>query len=158
MCLYIDHSLHPKNTRSRSPHYGVFTAAKDILVWKSLKNANTRAGYAPYRDTPYVFGEMKTVKLEAYFDDMNGRGWVNLGLHACTTPTARATKFCRIYYDAKVYPAVVPKGAKFYLGRNNEIVSDKLTVYADRKELLKAYGATRYGDPVKKSSYRKRGY
>ena len=143
MCLYVVDAFHP-NRRSRIP----LVAKQPILVWKQLDNCNDTHGYSPYRGTRWDYGKEKTVHRFTYGGGARRRDYrlVEGGLHAFTSVTA-----IRIPSGGNICPAVIPVGARFWLGCYDEIVSDKMTVYRTVPDLFTALGITKFAKPIRKA-------
>lgn len=143
MCLDIDVSYHPNAGKKGS----AFIAQQPIFVHKRLMFADMTSGFAPYQGTRWDFGVEKRVRNFTYRG--SERQCVEEGLHSFFTKTAD-----RCYGD--VFPAVIPVGARFFIGTNGEIVSTALTVYRTKKEMLAAYGADKLGPAIKRHTLTKR--
>jgi hypothetical protein len=132
MCLSIDVKYHSK----KKPH----VAKQPILVWKWLKVLNNNYGRSPYMYTLWRFGTEYTAKFS--YDNYDN---VEAGLHAFFTKDAH-----RIRWNdyAILYPAVIPVGAKYWIGTDGEIVSTALTVYRTEQDCLKAFNATEFAKPI----------
>lgn len=141
MCLEIDIDYHYDGKRS-----GPLVAKAPILVYKRLKNVDSTGGTAPYMGTRWVFGVKMTAKLDK--DKLNNYT-IEEGLHAFFNKTGYRVRG----YESALYPAVIPAGAKFYLGEDGEIACTELTVYRNDAECLAAFGAKSYGAPVDRDSY-----
>lgn len=48
--------------------------------------------------------------------------YVNVGFHSFTIPT------CEMFPFGTLYNAVIPKGSRYLVGNNNDIVSDQLII------------------------------
>ncbi len=141
MCLTIDITHHRFNQS--------FVAEAPIVVWKLLtpSSQTDRYVYPPYYSFRYEFGV-------EYSSEIGRRGYsVYEGFHAFYfngTPRMRRIKGT---YNVRVYPCVIPKGAKFFIGKDSEIVSDRLIVYRDANHLKQAWKIGGYGKPVPKEHY-----
>lgn len=119
MCLTVSRT-HPHK----------YVAGYDILVWKLLLLAINlkQGGFSAYRLTKYSFGELMTSRIGTILNNRE----IYKGLHSYyyKTPAKRnARRAC-----GTVCPAIIPKGAEFYIGTGGEVVSNKLIVYhPDRK-------------------------
>ncbi len=145
MCLVIDSKYHP-----RGGHTPAFVADRPIVVYKRLINVDSNSGVSPYQHVRWHFGKVMTVPNFSY-DCWSDRWDVEQGLHAFfkkDAPRARNPQYT-------LYPAVIPVGARFYLGQDGEIVSTALTVYLNEAELLAAHGAAAMGEPVPRSSLKR---
>ena len=123
MCLY---------TKQRHPK----VAEKDIVVYKVL---DQRMG-SPYYGLLYPLNEKRTSILKNYdwkWEEAGHKVYdVEEGLHAYTKRMAAYVK--RHYLNRcdsekdfttySVYKAIIPKGAKYYIGLDNDIASDALIV------------------------------
>lgn len=144
MCLDIDVRYHPNYGKKGQ----AFVAQQPILVYKRLNNPTKTGGKAPYQGTPWEFGVEKRVRNFTY-------GWssrrtsVEAGLHAFFNKDAN-----RCYGD--VFPAVIPVGARFFIGTDGEIVSTALTVYRTQKDMLAAFGADKIGPAIRRHTLTKR--
>ena len=143
MCLDINVSYHPNYGKKCQ----AFVAQQPILVYKRLNNPTKTGGMAPYQGTRWDFGVEKRVRNFTYWGSQ--RQSVKEGLHSFFTKNAG-----RCYGD--VFPAVIPVGARFFIGTNGEIVSTALTVYRTEKEMLAAYGADKLGPAIKRHTLTKR--
>jgi hypothetical protein len=144
MCLDIDVRYHPKYGKKGQ----AFIAQRPILVYKRLTSLTNTGGTAPYQGTPWEFGVEKRVRNFTY-------GWssrrtsVEAGLHAFFTKEAT-----RCY--GNVFPAVIPVGARFFIGKDGEIVSTALTVYRTEQEILTAFGVDKLGPAIRRHTLTKR--
>ncbi|BBA65221.1 predicted ORF [Xanthomonas phage XacN1] len=143
MCLDIDVRYHPNYGKKGS----AFIAQQPILVYKRLNCADKTGGKAPYQGTRWDFGVEQRVPRFGYWGQ--NRREIDVGLHAFFTKDAN-----RCYGD--VFPAVIPAGARFFLGTNGEVVSTALTVYRTQKEMLAAFGAKAVGPAIKRHTLTKR--
>lgn len=149
MCLYVDYTFH-SNLSSGIP----LVAKQPILVWKRLNPCNRNHGYSPYMGTRWDYGKEKTVHRFTYGGGARRRDYrvVEGGLHAFTSRNAKRASYGG---DDIIYPAVIPVGARFWLGYHDEIVSDKMTVYRTEKDLFTALGITGYANPIRKADLSK---
>ena len=56
------------------------------------------------------------------------RSEVTLGIHACRTLKFAHTVMCDTN-NPFLFPAIIPKGSKYYIGNNKDIVSTNLIVF-----------------------------
>jgi hypothetical protein len=141
MCLNIDVNHHPKyGSRGQA-----FVAKQPILVYKRLSSADDKGGHAPYMGTRWLFGVEKRVPYFTYDGFTSSpRRYVEAGLHAFWHKDARRLRNFR----NQAFPAVIPVGAKFFIGEGNEIVSTALTVYRTEEDMLRAFNAKKVGTPI----------
>lgn len=152
MCLNIDPDFHPSYSKGKAA-----VADRPILVYKHLISRDGHSGVSPYQYARWVFGEEKTVRKFEYSDSNSyyrnsTKTRVGCGLHAFFTKDANRAPLDR----ANLYPAVIPVGARFWIGRYGEIVATAMTVYKDEKSLLAAYGATAVGEGIPRSNYKQK--
>lgn len=126
MCLYPDPTIHEISPAGKVKHR---FAARDILVWKVLRVRNScdkLGGFAPFRDTRWLFGKTHTApKMRKVIDIYDG---VEQGLHACISRTkAKEVRVSMI--GKRIFPAVIPKGSKLFFGGNRDIAADTMIVY-----------------------------
>lgn len=123
MCLY---------TRQSSP----ITAEQDIIVYKVLEHVVTGIeGLSPFRSMIYYKGVLRQSSMtKATWD----RSFpyplyeISEGLHACTTygrAQELVDELVEDCYGLEVFTIIkmiIPQGAHFYLGEQEDIVSDQL--------------------------------
>jgi hypothetical protein len=111
MCLYIDGTREP------------LIAENDIVVYKFLGPGNN----APYYSKVYKANSEYKIKGTLTPDS---DGVINEGFHAWRTESV-ARYMMAITADAhtpvrKVVKFIIPKGAKYFRGQSNDIVSDRI--------------------------------
>lgn len=121
-------------------------AEKPILVYKMLKRLPFR-----YRvkETPYQFLKILfkkgvctlSAKLKYTFIPYHDFTEVSEGIHAwkrkkCANDAAECYKSC-YGGGTSIHYAVIPKGAKYFVG-DYDIVSEKMIIFLNRKELNKS--------------------
>lgn len=125
MCLYIDH----RKNKGHFIHCPT-VAVKPIIVYKFISIRNNFL-YAPFRY--YCYGSyqsslsIKEPRLAKYAINS-----VSIGIHSYI-------KRIIPYPCTSLYYCIIPLGAKYYVGIDNDIVSDKLIIFKDLNELIKAY-------------------
>lgn len=154
MCLFIDETHHP----ARSQRRYVRTLQRPVITIKGLRVDKQYDGttkfIAPYRQTEYVLGKEYVAKdMRLHVMDWQD---IDPGLHSLVRldvfPSYFGTKrgMSSIndrsntrFSDDEIYPfpAVIPAGAKVWVGWNNDLASDKLTVYRDMQAIHDAYGS-----------------
>ena len=133
MCLDIDISL------NRKPK----TATFPIVVYKVLERYKNRYE-SPYRGFRYDFGVLYTSeirKVDSYIEE---------GLHACITEEQAAMHMFEPH-SVMVF-GVIPVGAQFYLGHDDEIVSNQMILFKTTAALKKYFGVQKLGTPVERST------
>ena len=117
-----------------------FIAKNNIVVYKAL-DTKTFDGVknicTPYMYLPIVFFLFFFVMNEPSMD-IYGK-FIDKGLHAYTTEE-RCKKTCDMYHHetgTKKFWAVIPKGSKYFVGNENDIVSDNIIIFKNREEFRK---------------------
>lgn len=149
MCLKFDRNFHPIETKLQA-----FMAYSPILVYKRLvKSQKPNVAYSPYYNAAWTFGVQKKSKFTFIRNDNNALlNGVNWGLHAFITTDTEIAPRAYVSPGQKIYPAIIPVGARFYLGIDGEIVSDIMTVYKNKRQLLAAFGVKEYGSGITRNS------
>lgn len=131
MCLTIK-ELIPNRVNAKNPK--PLIAKEDIRVWKGLHMQTTRTGITPHQNFQFEKGQhyyqegndftfKVGTKTSTYVNGKVVRGYevsVYEGLHACTT---RSKAFDHAPW---VVPMTIPKGARYFLGKKGDIVSNQL--------------------------------
>ena len=124
MCLIIDTKKHPE--------LKALIADKAITVWKVMYKTNK----APYQGSVYLpnyYCSMVRLKvLKAYFkyaDVVRYIASIEEGYHAFriredARKLIRGFNAVNVTNDYKIVKMVIPKGAKYYIGTNGDIVSE----------------------------------
>lgn len=121
----------------RNKYKGVLVAKKDITVYKLVRVIPTHAGFrftAPYRHINYNIRKgvsTRTFGFRTYDDDVvrfikhipYGVYSVDDGIHAYTSKRAALN---RLYTGRMIVKCIIPKGTRYILGHDSEIVSLKL--------------------------------
>lgn len=142
MCLVTSTFYHKKDNNR---NVKCFVAKEDILVYKCLDCINGKFR-TPFQYMPIVFTKGKYIYTNVYmkkktFCKMDEGGYVWSGIHAYRT-MSRAFEVSKSFYEFNgtyMHYAVIPKGSNFYIGNNDDIVSDNLIVYRDKKYFDKDY-------------------
>lgn len=141
MCLDVDKKVHTDPKKA-------FIARTDIVVYKILRKkydydynqygetTDTRIYYqAPYRNFTYKMGTLyteKRMKVGKYLS-------VDAGLHSCKTRRAANLRNPDGTYGT-VFPAIIPKGSRVFVGTFGDMVSNRLIVYKDKADLEAVHG------------------
>jgi len=124
MCLY---------TKQRFPR----EAKEDIHCFKVLKrNKNSKIFWAPVQKKMYRQDkEYKTIIVR------HGEH-VNQGFHSClimeraiVTGLRYASRETLKTYDMCILDAIIPAGSLYYIGKNDEIVSNRIIIKDVKKQL-----------------------
>lgn len=167
MCLTPHRSFHPSKKEKIRTRYGtynnrleVLTLTRPIIVFKGLRPYKSWRGNmcrvttltSPYKGTQYSFGQTKTANgMAKCIPECDS---IFVGLHALRTKKNFRTYFNTFglntiddrsnftYQNGVIYafPAVIPAGAKVWIGDNGDIVATELTVYEDLKSIREVYG------------------
>lgn len=117
MCLSINKKFHKNNKPLK--------AEKDIRVYKCL-DVNQFGITTPFMYYPINFEEGKCIltsrKLKVTSEDT-----IIEGIHAyCTKERATVTSSMFPETGTTIFKAFIPKGTKYFIGDNGDIVSEKL--------------------------------
>lgn len=149
MCLRVDDIRHPlkeikKGVRTAKP----FVADRPLIVKKRVK---TRFGYySPYMNTPIIFGIPQSTALSITVGGYSGKTVVDQGFHAfCYNANYRSWQYRPSLKGPGVGTiyGVIPVGAKYYIGTNDEVVCDKITYYKSLAAIRKAFGVAELAEP-----------
>lgn len=133
MCLTIS-KIHKNNNNKP------FIAEKDIIVFKALDhydlNNRKKVFCTPYQYYPIDFIDGKCVmKSDLYMKSESNCYFVSIGIHSFRDEeSAKVT--CAGFPETKMtkHWAIIPKGSKYYIGDNNDIVSDNLIIFRTRED------------------------
>jgi len=125
MCLKVDKKF---KTRKEARNFKPLIAKKEIKVYKILDTENT----SPYFTFTYDKGYQYSSNFSKYIEE--NYGWkikINKGLHSFIDyKNAKERKYCFLYPESfKIITMYIPKGSKYYLGDDGDIVSDNLIWY-----------------------------
>lgn len=133
MCLIISNDYHKKDNNH---NIKCLVAQEDILVYKCLDCINgkycTPFQYMPIMFTKgkYAYNKVNMPKSKYYWNYTIG-----VGIHAYSTK-GKAIMVVKDYHKTNgtsIHYAVIPKGSNFYIGNNDDIVSNNLIVYRDKR-------------------------
>lgn len=125
MCLFIE-----KNKNYKEPH----VAKRDIVCYKYLYDYDGKIK-APYFSYIYDLRVVHKTHMSFFDYEKAELAYVESGFHSfsnrfsCIERLLKCT--CRWLY--KPYKCVIPKGATYYKGLNNELASDKIIVLSKIK-------------------------
>lgn len=130
MCLYT------KKFRTRTKLEAMVLstpkiAMKDITIFKIFTHCTKEDFWAPYRQYVYTPGSKHTSTLDQTLlsdEDNRGKfyyGIVNQGIHGYRTK-AKARKMRDP--GERIFKCTIPKGAKYIIGTNSEIVTTQLII------------------------------
>ena len=133
MCLIISKVYHKKD---KSNMIKCFVAKEDILVYKCLDCLDGKY-YTPFQYMPIMFTKGKCVynkvnmpKSKCYWNDTIG-----VGIHAYSAKV-KAIMVAKDFHKTNgtsMHYAVIPKGSNFYVGQSDDIASNNLIVYREKR-------------------------
>lgn len=128
MCLRINESCH-KKTKSK---YIPLIAKEDMKVWKVITKKNCSMYREKYYEPNLAYPEVKfTYRWHEYavydyrINEYISHHYIDRGYHAYKTYDE-----AKKYFDDTIYKIVefiIPKGAKYFIGRDRDIVANKIT-------------------------------
>ena len=132
MCL-IKSLIHKNNWHKP------FIAKNNIIVYKALdtKDDGNMHICTPYMNFPIIFDNGKCVMKEPRMDIYGDL--VENGIHSYTTEQ-RCKETCDDFFQCtgtRRFWAVIPKGSEFFVGIDDDIVSNKLIIFKTREEFRK---------------------
>ena len=139
MCLITDNYYHKEDNNR---NVKCFVAKEDILVYKCL-DCNDGEYSTPFQYMPIVFTKGKYVYNKVKMSQKIGCGirenaLVSKGIHAYST-RGKAIKVAKDFRKRYMHYAVIPKGSNFYVGQSDDIVSNNLIVYREKRCFDKHY-------------------
>ncbi len=162
MCLFIDKNSH----KVKNGWYTAHTLKRPIIVVKGLCRTydNGEALWvAPYMGTKYEFA--KLIVADRFKENHYGSHSASIenGLHALRNEAHFLGHFGKPsdWHDTMQnrpdnktfregddypFPAVIPAGAKIWVGTDGDIATDKMTVYRDMVQLIAYHRAV--GDAI----------
>jgi len=133
MCLLIDHKYHKSNIFGR---YTPFKAKTVIPTYKILHVGEDFKLETPYMGSPIDLTNgffLQTAKKLKVDDDI-----VDDGIHSISEKNyaEHYATLLNIRYDEafNVYPAIIPCGAKYFIGEFDELVSTSLIIFSNETE------------------------
>lgn len=138
MCLHVSSDIHEKIPTSYVPK----VAERPYQVWKVLRIDGDR-WVSPFRLTPFDLNVINTAKFS--FD---GDGDVEAGLHGFFGSEENARNNWSFNSIERLLPALIPAGAEFFIGDDNEFASNQLIVFHNMKALLNYCGVDELDAPV----------
>lgn len=145
MCLIVSKFYHKKD---KNHSIKCLVAQEDILVYKCL-DCGDGEYWTPYQYMDITFTKGKYVYNEVNMDKSVYCGGgettsVNFGIHSYGTKNA-ALATCREFHRSdgtSMHYAVIPKGSNFYIGIDEDVVSNNLIVYREKRTFDKYYKGT----------------
>ena len=133
MCLVIDHKYHKPNIFGR---YIPFRAKTAIPTYKILHIRDNFKLETPYMGSPidltngFFLQTAKKLKVKCFH--------VNEGIHSIAD--AEFAKLRAVWLELhnnvtlNVYPAIIPRDAKYFIGECEELVSTSLIIFPNETE------------------------
>ena len=111
-------------------------ADKDIIVYKTLDHRNPFTGEKVLR-TPYQFFPINFIDGKCVLDgnlECKPDEWVYVGFHSYVDEK-QANMDCIEFPLTKMtkHWGIIPKGSKYFLGNDGDVVSNKLIIFETRK-------------------------
>lgn len=134
MCLSVNMDVHPAFEDYRRTMAFGRVASCDILVWKVLRSKSffSWKWFSPFRDDHrWRFGVEERAELKDELRLINNY-WPSIeeGLHAFFQEEGALHLVVVSKLDGlEAFPAIIPKGSVFWIGKYGEIVSNRLVVY-----------------------------
>ena len=136
MCLVASKFYHKEDNNR---NVKCFVAKEDILVYKCL-DCNDGEYCTPFQYMPIVFTKGKYVYNKVKMSQKIGCGirknsLVSQGIHSYITKdkAIKVAKDFRKSNETYMHYAVIPKGSNFYVGQCDDIVSNNLIVYREKR-------------------------
>ena len=143
MCLITSKFYHKEDNNR---NVKCFVAKEDILVYKCLDYKNGKY-YTPFQHMPIVFTKGKYVYNKVNMDESvvcheNEKfACIYSGIHAYSAKV-KAIMVAKDFHKTNgtsMHYAVIPKGSNFYVGVYDNIVSNNLIVYREKRCFDKEY-------------------
>ena len=116
-----------------------FIAEKDIVVYKALEHCNIfelKYFYTPFMNYPIVFVDGKCIIFSVL--KTNSSHYVGEGVHAfLNEKMIKINELFPLTKKIVKHWAIIPKGSKYYIGTNEDIVSNELIVFKTREDFRK---------------------
>ena len=137
MCLVTSSFYHKKD---KSNMIKCFVAKEDILVYKCL-DCTSGEYCTPFQYMPIMFTKGKYVYNKVNMKESvaccaNEKfACIYSGIHAYSAKV-KAIMVAKDFHKTNgtsMHYAVIPKGSNFYIGNNDDIVSNNLIVYRDKR-------------------------
>lgn len=136
MCLIASKFYHKEDNNR---NVKCFVAKEDILVYKCLDCIDGEYS-TPFQYMPIVFTKGKYVYNKIRISQKIGCGirenaLISKGIHAFSTrdKAINVSKDFHKTNGTSMHYAVIPKDSTFYIGNNDDIVSNNLIVYRDKR-------------------------
>ena len=116
-----------------------FVAEKDIIVYKALDHCDiygTKKIRTPYQNCPINFVDGKCVMVSK-LEELNKYN-VGKGLHSFRNEEEIKIT-CAFFPETKMtkHWAIIPKGSEYFIGKDEDVVSDNLIIFKSREYFRK---------------------
>lgn len=114
-------------------------ADEDIVVYKALDHRNIFTGEkvirTPYQFYPISFKDGKCV-MDGYLE-CNRFKSVSYGFHSYVDEE-KADMSCKCFPETEMtkHWAIIPKGGRYFLGNDGDVVSDKLIIFETKENFM----------------------
>ena len=133
MCFIINKFYH---INDKSNNLKCLVAQEDILVYKCL-DCTDGEYCTPFQYMPIMFTKGKYVynKVNMPTSKYRWRDTIEVGIHAYSTKNPAITLSKSFHCDngTSMHYAIIPKGSNFYIGTDEDIVSNNLIVYREKR-------------------------
>lgn len=118
MCLYIDKLFHQRIDNILQP----LIAKTDKTVWKVIGKHNL----SMHRKKHYSPNKLYQRVAFGYSSDSLNIQYIEAGYHAFTSRCIARLKYYSNKEEYKLVKFTIPKGAKYYIGEDGDIVSNMI--------------------------------
>lgn len=146
MCLITSKYIHPKSGEFGRVY--CLVAQEDILVYKCLDCVDGEY-CTPYQYMPITFDKGKYVykevdMAETIYCGRDAGGCVDKGIHSYGTKSAAILTSKSFHYmnGTSMHYAIIPKGSNFYIGIDEDVVSNNLIVYREKRTFDRHHSGT----------------
>lgn len=148
MCLIVKEKIETRR-EAREFAKNRLVAKKNIRVYKLLEIpygflGEIKTYLSPYRGFVYTLGQTYSAKLSCNFSfggppnfHYNWQININKGLHSYRNIDAATNQHLARNSYIEIIEMYIPKGAEYFLGEKDEIVSSKLVFKQLRKKTIK---------------------
>jgi len=156
MCLTINIALHTRINRSDPDWFrDPFVADRPLIIKKRVELRDGKY-YSPYQGSLIKFAKILTATFSRSSYTNNG---IEQGFHGFKFDATSADwegrygisdRFIMHYaFTIETIYGVIPAGTKYYIGHNNEVVTESVIYFKTLEDLQKYYGVDTIGTPHK---------
>ena len=121
-------------------HYSKpLVADEDIVVYKALDHRDAFTGKktlrTPYQFYPISFKDGKCI-MDGYLECTLNKS-VSFGFHSYADEKEADAK-CKLFQESEMtkHWAIIPKGGRYFLGEDRDVVSDKLIIFETKEDFM----------------------